>query len=89
MDLEEDSRLLLLVEFLSEITHDCWAANKMRDGWKHGPLRSEEQKTHPNLVHYVDLDEANKDWNRHTAQTVLRTLMERGFLVEAPNANDS
>lgn len=83
VNLEADSRLLLLVEFLAENAHDCWAFNKMKLGWTHGTIRSEENKTHPNLVPYVDLDEVEKDWNRQAAQTVLKALLERGFRIEA------
>lgn len=81
-DLEEDSRLLLLVEFLSENTHDCWAAKKIKQGWVYGETRSEQEKTHPNLIPYVDLQEADMDWNRQAAIQVLRALTERGFKIE-------
>jgi len=82
VDLEEDSYLLLLVEFLAENAHDLWAVNKLKAGWVYGPARSEEKKTHPNLVPYVDLDEAEKDWNRQAAQTVLKALLYRGYSIE-------
>jgi hypothetical protein len=82
MDLEEDSRLLLLVEFLSENAHDCWAAKKFKQGWVHGETRNLNDKTHPNLIPYIDLDEADMDWNRQAAIVVLRALLERGFKIE-------
>jgi hypothetical protein len=81
-DLEEDSRLLLLVEFLSENTHDCWASKKFKEGWIYGETRNEAEKTHPNLIPYIDLDEADMDWNRQAAVGVLRALLERGFKIE-------
>jgi len=82
LDLEEDSRLLLLVEFLSENAHDCWAAKKFKQGWVYGEVRHETEKTHPNLIPYVDLDEADMDWNRQAAIGVLRALLERSFKIE-------
>lgn len=81
-DLEEDSRILLLVEFLSENAHDCWAAKKFKHGWTYGDTRNEAEKTHPNLIPYIDLDEADMDWNRQAAIGVLRALLERGFKIE-------
>jgi len=82
VDLEEDSRLLLLVEFLAENAHDCWSYKKLKEGWVYGETRNETEKTHPNLIPYVDLYEADMDWNRQAAIGVLRALLERGFKIE-------
>lgn len=82
LDLDEDSQLLLLVEFLAENVHDCWAFAKMKLGWLYGENRSEAEKTHPNLVPYIDLYEADMDRNRQAAITVLRSLLDRGYKIQ-------
>lgn len=35
--------------------HDQWMAEKRATGWRHGPVKDAEAKTHPLLVPYDDL----------------------------------
>jgi hypothetical protein len=37
------------------IAHEDWMADMIKEGWTHGEEYSEENKTHPCLVHYADL----------------------------------
>jgi len=83
LDLDEDSQLLLLVEFLAENVHDCWASSKIRAGWVFGEPRSDTDKTHPNLIPYIDLYEVDMDRNRQAAIAVLRSLLDRGYRIQA------
>lgn len=39
----------------AEEQHKQWVADKLADGWLPGDVKSEEKKTHPCLVPYVDL----------------------------------
>jgi hypothetical protein len=32
--------------------HHAWCAAKMRDGWRYGPVKDAEAKTHPCMVEY-------------------------------------
>jgi len=32
--------------------HECWLAEKARDGWKYGPVKDAERKEHPCFVPY-------------------------------------
>jgi len=36
-------------------SHDAWLAEKLRDGWKHGPVKDAEKKEHPCIVPYEEL----------------------------------
>lgn len=38
-------------------SHDNWMRHKLAQGWVLGPKKSEEAKTHPALVPYVELPE--------------------------------
>lgn len=40
--------------------HDQWMAQKLADGWRHGPVKDPAAKTHPLIVPYDDLP----DWER-------------------------
>ncbi len=41
-------------------THNDWMANKLADGWKYGPNKNMEIKTHPCLIPFDDLPEYEK-----------------------------
>ena len=43
-----------------EQTHDAWCGHKSADGWVYGTVKDAEAKTHPCLVPYADLPEAQK-----------------------------
>lgn len=41
-------------------SHENWVRFKLEHGWKYGPEKDEEAKTHPCLVAYRDLPEGQK-----------------------------
>jgi hypothetical protein len=43
-----------------EQLHGSWMESKIADGWKHGDVKDSEAKTHPCLLPYEDLPEAEK-----------------------------
>jgi hypothetical protein len=47
-------------EALPSAQHDAWAADKLADGWKYGPVKDPEKKEHPCLVEYGQLPEAQR-----------------------------
>lgn len=44
----------------AEAQHEKWMSDKLNDGWKLGPVRDLELKTHPALVPYRELPEGVK-----------------------------
>ena len=74
--------LLALTERLAENAHDVWAAQRLRDGWTHGPNRDDAKKTHPGLVPYARLSEGEKEYDRLTAMHTLRAIIALGYRVE-------
>jgi len=40
--------------------HDAWLADKLRDGWKFGPVKDAGKKEHPCCVPYADLPDEQK-----------------------------
>jgi hypothetical protein len=40
--------------------HEAWAAAKRRHGWRYGPRKDAEQKTHPSLVPFEQLSESEQ-----------------------------
>lgn len=77
--------LSVLTEQLAEHTHDLWARQRLAEGWTHGPTRDDRAKTHPCLVPYAQLPEAEKEYDRQTATGVLKAILALGYrIVAAP-----
>lgn len=75
-----------LVERLAEHVHDVWAAQRLADGWTHGPERDDRKKTHPCLVPYAELSESEKAYDRNTAMQTLRAIVALGYTIAPPEA---
>jgi hypothetical protein len=43
-----------------EQSHESWLAEKRDTGWKYGPVKDAEQKTHPCFVPYAELPPEQK-----------------------------
>lgn len=45
----------------AEAAHDSWWREYERMGWKYGPERDTEAKTHPDMVPFDDLPKSERD----------------------------
>jgi hypothetical protein len=70
-----------LTELLARNTHDIWARQRIADGWKFGPARSDDTKEHPCLVPYDELPESEKQYDRNTALETLKLIIAVGYCV--------
>lgn len=43
--------------YTPERSHNRWMSYKLREGWRYGPVKDVEAKTHPNLLPYEELSE--------------------------------
>lgn len=71
-----------LIEKLAEHTHDIWAQQRYKDGWKLGDVRNDGQKTHPCLVAYDQLPESEKEYDRATVLGTIRAMLALGYKIE-------
>jgi len=78
------SALTPLVERLAEHVHDTWAKRRIEEGWTYGPERNDDKKTHPGLVPYEELSEAEKDYDRQTALETLKAVRALGYGIIPP-----
>ena len=76
--------LLGLTELLAENTHDVWAAERIADGWKYGPVRDDRLKTSPCLVPYSQLPESEKAYDRKTALAAIKAIIWFGYGISLP-----
>ena len=77
--LNED--LVALTELIAENVHDVWAVGRINEGWVYGTERDDEKKTHPCLVPYQELSEAEKAYDRNTAMETLKLITALGYHI--------
>jgi class 3 adenylate cyclase len=81
-----DAGLTELTERLAESVHDAWARQRLSEGWKYGPFRSDTSKEHPNLVPYRELSEPEKEYDRRSALETIQMLLALGYKIEASSS---
>ncbi len=79
-----DPALMQLMEFLARNTHEVWASQRIKDGWRFGARRDDAAREHPCLVPYDDLPESEKDYDRQTASEVLKVILKHGYRIVPP-----
>jgi hypothetical protein len=58
------------IEYLAEREHVRWM-NVMRDqGFSFGPVKDEQEKTHPLMMPYIDLSEPEKEKDRDAVRMI-------------------
>jgi hypothetical protein len=70
-----------LTERLAENSHDQWARQRIKDGWKYGPRRDDAKKEHPCLIPYAELPESEKEYDRNSAMETLKAIMAMGYRI--------
>ena len=69
------------VEFLAEMEHGRWNAERLAAGWRWGPERDVENKISPYLVPWDDLPEQVREWDRETVRKIPEFLAAAGLEV--------
>ena len=71
------------IERLAVLEHERWLEDYQASGWRYAPgAKSVEQKTHPSLVPWGELSEAEREKDRDVAR-LLPTLLARAGLQVA------
>lgn len=79
-----DDALLRLTERLARHTHDVWAQERLRLGWRWGPQRDDSRREHPGLVPYEALPDSEQEFDRRTAMETLKAVIALGYRLTAP-----
>ncbi len=74
--------LLKLRERLAEHIHDIWALKRLSEGWTYGATRDDARKRHPCLVHYSELPEEEKAYDRAVAVETLKAITALGYKIK-------
>lgn len=68
------------VEVLARLEHTAWMNERLETGWSYAPgEKSLEQRTHPCLVSWEQLPEAEKEKDRQQMRAVPAILSEAGL----------
>jgi hypothetical protein len=71
-----------IIEIIAKNTHDTWAKQRIKEGWKYGPVRDDARKQHPSLVEYSNLSESEKEYDRKTAMETLKLIIAMGYEIK-------
>lgn len=71
-----------LVDYLAKNTHENWAAERIKEGWRYGLERNDPRKEHPCLVPYERLPESEKDHDRNIAKELIKTILLLGYRIK-------
>ncbi len=77
--IELNAELTELKEAIAENAHDIWAARRIAEGWSYGPQRDDEKLQTPCLVHYSELPEEEKEYDRVMAMQTLKLMLKLGY----------
>lgn len=77
--------ILDLTEQLARNGHDIWARQRLGEGWTFGPERNDPRKEHPSLIHYDELPDSEKEYDRQTALEAIKMLLALGYTIESPD----
>ena len=70
------------VEAMARMEHELWCQGMLADDWQSGPVRSKEQKTHPDLEPWDDLPAKEKEKNKKFIRDLPKVLARAGFQIE-------
>jgi hypothetical protein len=71
-----------LLEKLAQNNHDHWAKKRFDEGWRHGPVRNDGVKQHPDLVPFGELSETEKEYDRTSVTETLKAIVALGYGIK-------
>jgi RyR domain len=69
------------VELVSELEHERWMAERVREGWTFGAVRDDKLKQHPDLRPWSELPTEQQDINRRFVRERIAMLARVGIQV--------
>lgn len=73
--------ILELTDLIARNVHDVWAAGRIAEGWKYGPIKDSEKLETPYLVPYEELSEEEKAYDKNTALETLKLITKLGYKI--------
>ena len=77
------------IERLARMEHDRWMIAKRKEGWRHGPKKDNDAKTHPCLLLYDELPSDEQDKDGNAVRQIPAMLVKVGFRVHRLSARQN
>lgn len=75
-----------LCDIIAANDHEVWSQSRIAEGWTYGPELDSSEKENPDLVPYDELDENEKDYNRSSAEQIVKMILYLGYgIYKEPN----
>jgi hypothetical protein len=71
-----------MIDTLAAAEHRRWVASRAIAGWRFGETQSESERTHPSMVAWVDLTEAERDKDRAVIRELPTVLRAAGLALQ-------
>jgi ppGpp synthetase/RelA/SpoT-type nucleotidyltranferase len=69
------------VETMAEMEHGRWNVERLRSGWKYGPVKDSEKRISPYLRPWAELNETVREWDRETVRNYPAVLALVGMEI--------
>jgi hypothetical protein len=69
------------IDKLARVEHRRWMNERIAKGWRHGPVRDNDRKLHPDLVDWEYLPEASRDEDRSAVRAIPEYLAAAGLQI--------
>lgn len=70
------------IETMAKIEHSRWSWDRRLTGWIFGSTRNNLEKTHPGLIPYEELSEAEKEKDRELVRIIPSLLQDIGYIAD-------
>jgi hypothetical protein len=70
-----------VVETLSKMEHNRWAAHMLLNGWKYSAKRDDKRKLHTDLIPFEELSDEVKQYDRNTILNIRHLLRKMNMKV--------
>lgn len=67
------------LDAMARIEHRRWIADRIDRGWRHGAIRDDDRRLHPDIVDYDVLGDADRKKDRDAVLALLSALEDAGF----------
>ena len=76
--------LVELTEKIAKNSHDVWAVGRIKEGWRYGEKRDDDNKLTPCMVEYEELPESEKEYDRNTSFETIKLILKLGYQIIPP-----
>jgi hypothetical protein len=69
------------VKVMARLEHDRWNQERLREGWRLGPKKNNDEGITPYMVPFDDLDAETQKWNVEAVRAIPDLVKRAGFRI--------